>query len=172
MNVSTRKIASNEKEIIKQFYEAAGGDAPGRLITNGVFINKVYLSSGKNVLIYDFDSKKLQKTSGDYFKVKFEDDDDNQYYEVCKKVKSIKVSFVHELYGRVVIALKHFSNPQVMYGVSSRIEKNAHKCSGLLVREYKANTMALSNKMLKHYIRGLIPRVKGQCQNVFMRAKK
>ena len=172
MNVSTRKISGNEKEIIKKFYDVAGGDAPGRLVMNGVFINKVYLSSGKNVLIYDFDSKKLQKTSGDYFKITYVDDVKNEYYEMCKKVKSICVEFNHELYGRVKVALKHFSNPQVMYGVSTVIENQGSKCSGLLVREYKANTMELSNIMLKHYIRGVIPRTKGQCQNVFMRGKK
>ena len=172
MNVSTRKISGNEKEIIKRFYEVAGGNAPGRLVMNGVFINKVYLSCGKNVLIYDFDSKRLQKTSGDYFKITYVDDVNNEYYEMCKKVKSICVEFNHELYGRVKVALKHFSNPQVMYGVNIVIENKGSKCSGLLVREYKANTMELSNIMLKHYIRGIIPRTKGQCQNVFMRAKK
>ena len=172
MNVSTRKITNNEKEIIKKFYEVAGGEAPGRLITNGVFINKVYLSCGKNVLIYDFDSKKLQKTSGDYFKITYKDDVRNEYYEMCKQVKSICVEFNHELYGKVKVALKHFSNPQVMYGVSTVIEKQGSKCSGLLVREYKANTMELSNIMLKHYVRGIIPRIKGQCQNVFMRGKR
>ena len=46
----------------------------------------------------------------------------NEYYEMCKKVKSICVEFNHELYGRVKVALKHFSNPQVMYGVSTVIE--------------------------------------------------
>jgi hypothetical protein len=91
---------------------------------------------------------------------------------MCKKVKSICVEFNHELYGKVKVALKHFSNPQVMYGVSTVIENQGLKCSGLLVREYKANTMELSNIMLKHYMRGVIPRTKGQCQNVFMRAKK
>ena len=95
-------------------------------------------------------------------------DQDISYCRDANKLNDVAL----DLYGKVKVALKHFSNPQVMYGVSTVIENQGSKCSGLLVREYKANTMELSNIMLKHYMRGVIPRTKGQCQNVFMRAKK
>ncbi len=171
LNVSMRDITSKEVDTIHKFYKVAMGCENSNLVTNGVFMNKVYLNCGKNVLIYDFDSKNLQKTSGDFFKISYVDDDNNQYYETCKKVKSIKIAIIHEIYGEIVISLKHFSNPQVKFGVSVIIDKNTNGCSGLLIREYIVGTMELSNLMLKQNIKGIVSKNKGRVRNMFLGTK-
>ena len=64
-------------------------------------------------------------------------------YQLSDKICQLKVQFHHSKYGKIIVDLNNYSNPQTRYGLGLSIKKHVD-LSGLLVREYKVKSMKMN----------------------------
>jgi len=100
MNASTRTITKAEGDEIERYYkECTGKDAPKKLITEGVFYDKVFLQADGETIEYDFKNQS-GKCSSKYFTIKQETHKNKRInkYEADKFIQQIHISFNHSVY--------------------------------------------------------------------------
>lgn len=147
INASTRYLSSKERDDIKSFYKKVNHvEPPSTLQADGVFYEKVYISSENNSCMIEFDY--------DTIKIK---NSDPLYFTICKNksgsIKTIEkdvvkseyiIKFNHSVHGILQLHIRTFLNPQIKYGFSLQCE-DITKLSGLLVREYALKSMRVKN---------------------------
>ena len=89
-------------------------------------------------------------------------------YQLSDKICQFKVQFKHSKYGKIVVDLNHYSNPQTRYGLGLNISKYSD-LSGLLVREYKVKTMKLKTLYDKEVKEGKLGKNKVQSDFVIVK---
>ena len=138
MNASTRTITKPEGDEIQRYYkECTGKDAPKKLITEGVFYDKVFLKADGETMEYDF-ATQVGNFSSNYFTMK-QETHTNKILNKCetsKYIQQIHISFNHSIYGNTRVTLNHYSNPQIKAGMGLQVSSTSG-ITGLLVREYK-----------------------------------
>lgn len=133
INGNTRHITEEERHHIRLYYAYIKRENPPiDLIDDGVFYQSIYVKSEGNIFYFNFDKKKAM--SDKYFVVSQTEEDD---YE------TVNVSFKHALYGDIVLNFYYFMNPQIKYGLGIKMAKVKNNLFGLLVREYKTNSMEI-----------------------------
>ena len=142
LNASTSYTTPEEQKTIQSYYKrVTGEDAPQNLITDGIFYNNVFLKSDGHTMNYNFKTQK-GNASSEYFSIQQQSVDKKQMnkYEKSEYIQQISIAFTHSVYGKMTLNLNYFSNPQIKYGMSVKVQ---HKegLTGLLVREYKCKTM-------------------------------
>lgn len=131
INANTRNIMSEEKNILNKLEN----NLTHKIVKNGCYYKKLYINCENNILIYNFDEKKIITSNQSYFKIK----------------KNV-IIFIHSKYGEIKITLHNTKN--IMMKNSFRLNvKYDNELSGLLIDEYFIDTMKL-NKLedlsLKH----------------------
>ena len=148
LNLSTRGTTRSEDIEIKKFYEYVnGGRAPNNLVSNGVFYHRLYLNSEGHQLFFDY-LKGVGSFGDKYFNVnyKMENPDNMGSYEKSMEIKQIIVTFRHSYYGKMIVKINYFDNPQIKYGVGLSVLANKdEELNGLLMRECLVESMELDN---------------------------
>ena len=153
INASTRQIRENEKNSIVSFFNQKNlltHETKDKLVNDGVFYHKLFISSEGCGFIYDFDNKKVylnNRASKKYFNFTTHNVSGGVYenkYEKSDNVAQCCVSFQHTLYGSMTIDLNYFSNPQIKYGIGMKLPNNTQDLTGLLIREYITSSMKVS----------------------------
>ena len=156
VNASTEKLTTKQKNDIAHYCDSHGvlDSMLNSLVINGVFYDSVYLYADGHSMTFNFNTQRLElsKKASTYFsfcqKRVSESKLYNNSYETCENIAQFQVSFEHSIHGKVTIDLNYFSNPQIKYGIGFSAEKaNLRSFSGLLIREYKCESMTLSKLM-------------------------
>lgn len=160
LNASTRQIHHSEKaDIINYFHEYIKDDYVKyrtKIVNNGSFYENIFLYANDHVCKFNFDTKQIQFNSTNskkYFIIStqsYVNVKGLNKYEQCDEIKQIKIKFKHTVYGKCIVYLNYFSNPQIKYGISFWAETFKHM-TGLLVREYSINHMTLEDIYQTHY---------------------
>ena len=138
-------------------------ETKNKLVNDGVFYHKLFISSEGCGFTYDFDNKKVclnNFASKKYFNFTTHNLSGGVYqnkYENSDNVAQCCVNFQHSLYGSMTIDLNYFSNPQIKYGIGMKLPNNTQDLSGLLIREYFTSSMkvsSLSDESEKHGVLG------------------
>ena len=146
LNLSTRETTIQEDLDIRSFYEFVKREhAPINLISNGVFYHRLYLNSEGHEIFFDYLEGK-GSFGDDYFKIDYrrENPDLMNNYEKTLEIKQIEITFRHSVYGKMILCINYFDNPQIKYGVSIKMVNNS-EVRGLLVREYLVESMELND---------------------------
>ena len=154
LNASTEKLTTKQKNDIAHYCDSHGvlDSMINSLVMNGVFYDSVYLCADGHSMSFNFNTQRLElsKEACSYFsfgqKHVSETKLYNNAYETCENITQFQVSFKHSAYGKVTIDLNYFSNPQIKYGIGFSAKKtNLRNFSGLLIREYKCDSMAVTD---------------------------
>lgn len=150
LNASTKKLNKIEKNDIIRYcnrYGVLNEYGVDKIVTSGVFYDKIFINSDGNKCWYDFNKKQMEMTkkSKEYFKVSTEKIERGcmlygNEYEKSESVMQLTISFNHSKYGLMRIELNYFSNPQIKYGIGMSCKKTK-ELSGLLIREYINESM-------------------------------
>lgn len=168
INASTASSrVEDEIEIKKYYYKLFNKEAPSKLVTKGVYYDKVFIKADNEILEYSFRNNELNKSSNNYFKINYNvirQSYSKGNYENDKEIKQIKISFNHSIYGEIEFTLKHFSNPQIKYGIGIEMKEmeDASELSGLLIREYECNSMKIKKLKCTNEINGIQQRNKSK----------
>ena len=154
LNASTEKLTTKQKNDIAHYCDSHGvlDSMLNSLVLNGVFYDSVYLCADGHSMSFNFNTQclELSKEASAYFsfgqKRVSETKLYNNAYETCENITQFQVSFEHSIHGKVTIDLNYFSNPQIKYGIGFSAKKaNLRNFNGLLIREYKCDSMAVTD---------------------------
>ena len=152
VNSSTRQIREDEKDEMREYFMECGvwnANVENKIVNDGVFYKKVYINSEGHTVEFDFDKKGIKfnnQASKNYFELKTEVKygmNNGNAYEKSEKIGECRLQFEHSYYGLISLNLNYFSNPQIKYGMSLCVDKKIESLSGLLIREYKTESMEL-----------------------------
>ena len=146
LNLSTRETTVQEDRDIRNFYEFINGEeAPTNLISNGVFYHQLYLNVENHEIFFDYlEGKGVFKD--DYYNINYkkENPDLVNNYERTLEIKQIEITFTHSIYGKMILCINYFDNPQIKYGISINMVFN-NEVNGLLIRECLVDSMELND---------------------------
>jgi hypothetical protein len=129
VNASTRKLTKEEGLEINRYYEEKyGEEAPKELINDGVFYDKLFIKSKDYEFVYD-----LKEMKGNMI-------NPLNKLSIEKKEGGIIVNLKDK---EISIGINYYSNPQIKYGINCNV-REVEGLSGLLIKEYIANTMEVS----------------------------
>jgi surface protein len=185
LNASTKELSLSEQNEIyeyinvicknKQLSDDKKEELTDQVIVDGCFYNKIYLNSDNHKLVFDFKKSTLKlfnKESVNYFTIKENKKYNklgNNNYDYSDEIKQIIISFNNKKYGIVNLELNYFSNPQLKYGISLNMKNYKHKeLSGLLMREYKINTMTINELQYEDECDGKLGKNKIYSKNVLI----
>ena len=154
VNASTRNLTEKESSDIVDFFASySGSNMSEDIISNGVFYDEIYIYSEGNMLLINFD-KFSEEVSfvPSYFTVQYSNTNTNIVEPISH---SYQIKFDHSKYGNILVTLDYYINPQTKYGFNVRTQ-NHENLTGLLVKEYKTESMELENILDKSYKEGII----------------
>ena len=143
MNAETRKITSEEKEYIKQYYNnirnSISVDNTKELYLHGCFYSKLYIKSENKYLMIDIDNEQVQvcTQSSGYFQMHKLGDVHHSFgsYKDNQIKSGMVCEFEHKQYGKIELYIFYYENPQINNGfhVNMKYDQAMH---GLLIREH------------------------------------
>lgn len=142
MNAETRKITSEEKEYIKQYYNIRNSisvDNTQELYLHGCFYSKLYVKSENKYLMIDIDNEQVHvcTQSTGYFQMHKLGDVHHSFgsYKDNKIKSGMVCEFEHKQYGKIELYIFYYENPQINNGfhVNMKYDQSMH---GLLMREH------------------------------------
>ena len=154
VNASTRKLTLNESQDIVTFYENCTGETiHPSLISNGVFYDKLYVYSDTHSLLIDFNTLNNHTVFNNaYFKLIALPVNNNYYVEPL--IKQYKILFDHSIYGKIELLILYFMNPQTKHGFKLNMNYD-DSLNGLLIREYKCDSMVIKAINSTQYVNGI-----------------
>ena len=139
INVSTRRLTVQEGKAIKEYYRKVTKRTPPKsLITNGVFYERVIIFYKSSVINFSFSKDNIQKIG-------------NQIKLLNKHTIRINDA---EL-GEMTLKFNYLDNPQEKYGLEFSCSR-PEKLSGLLLKEYLAESMMIDGLLDKKYKNGVL----------------
>jgi surface protein len=158
INASTRKIRKEEKSEIKKYGKELI-DNVERMIVDGCFYDKIYIKMEGNEMTFNYDKGELRLLKRDEIEisenVKKERLGYNRKDDYSEEIKQIVLKMNHLKYGKIILELNYFSNPQMKYGLGITMKKN-NELSGLLVREYLTKSMRLDKLKDTRKMKGVV----------------
>ena len=152
LNLSTRKTTVQEERDIKNFYEfVKDEEAPINLISNGVFYHQLYLNVENHEIFFDYlEGKGVFRD--DYFDINYKKEKPElmNNYEKSLDINQIEITFTHSIYGKMIVCINYFDNPQIKYGISINMVFN-NEVNGLLIRECLVDSMELNDLFDNEY---------------------
>jgi len=142
MNAETRKITSEEKEYIKQYYNIRNPisvDNTQELYLHGCFYSKLYIKSENKYLMIDIDNEQVHvcTQSTGYFQMHKLGDVHHSFgsYKDNQIKSGMVCEFEHKQYGKIELYIFYYENPQINNGfhVNMKYDQAMH---GLLIREH------------------------------------
>jgi hypothetical protein len=136
ITVNTRKVTDEERTNINNYYRAITGNAkiPKRLISNGVFVNKVTLNVNGKKIGYNFDNELFfDETNGEVLIDSWKDIPEKlrTKFEKHQEAKASKI-YLSINGSRYCLLLCKYANPQMKYGVKLLTDVKSQKATGLV----------------------------------------
>jgi len=130
VNGKTRRITNEERHHIRLYYAYVKREEPPKeLVDDGVFYDSIYIKSEGNIFYFNYDKKRAMSDA---------------YFTVTQK-EDIEVTFKHKEYGMITLRFMYYENPQLKYGLEIQMGEVKNNLFGLLVREYKTETMEIKS---------------------------
>lgn len=164
INACTRNITNEEKKEMHQYFSQQGiltDKLMTSLVDDGVFYHKLFIYCDGHAFEFDFDTKKVifkdkeSKTFYKFDKKIFYNHLNKNKYEQSSSIHQCDVSFKHPINGSMSLQLNYFSNPQIKYGIGVKFPMNTNGLDGLLIREYKTDSMRVPTLIDTEYKNGV-----------------
>ena len=164
VNACTRNITNKEKKEMHQYFSQQGiskDKLMTSLVDDGVFYHKLFIYCDGHAFEFDFDTKKVifkdkeSKTFYKFDKKIFYNHLNKNKYEQSSSIHQCAVSFKHPINGSMSLQLNYFSNPQIKYGIGVKFPMNTNGLDGLLIREYKTDSMRVPTLIDTEYKNGV-----------------
>ena len=139
VNVSTRRLTIEEGEAIKEYYRQVTKRSPPKsLITNGVVYDRVIIYYKSSVINFSFSKDTVQQIGNEI----------DLFNKHTLRIPDKKL-------GDIILKFKFLKNPQEKYGIELSCAKSDN-ITGLLIKEFIAKSMEVSNLLDKKPKTGII----------------
>ena len=158
INAEVLMSTKEHQERMKQYIEyhkntvASEHYKPNKIVTDGYFFSKFYISEKNNTVMIDLHEKSINLNSKEknFFNIK-QTKGNAGINNQKGKCSNIEIEWISEQGNKVTATIHFFKNPHIENGISLKVGNLPEKALGLCVSNYRPKLMTVPNVRTEKY---------------------